>query len=116
MTHALSLPVLTDATFADAVAPGSGLVAIEFSAEWCAPCRVMAPIVESVAQEMAGSMKVYQLDNDANPATAARLGVRGLPTMLLFRDGELVDRIIGAVSAPVLRERIAKFRPRPTRN
>jgi thioredoxin-like negative regulator of GroEL len=69
----------------------------------------MAPIVESIAHELAGTVKIYQLDNDANPATIARLGVRGLPTMLVFRDGEVADRIIGAVPASVLRERIMRI-------
>ena len=66
----------------------------------------MAPIVEAVAQEYAPRLRVMQLDGDANPATMVRLGVRGLPTMLVFRDGEIVDRIVGAVSKAALRERL----------
>ena len=108
MTHALNLPALTDANLAGVIAPGTGLVAIEISAEWCAPCRVMEPIIEKVAHELAGTVRVYQLDNDANPATIARFGVRSIPTMLVFRDGELADRIVGAVPAPVLRQRLER--------
>jgi thioredoxin 1 len=101
-----TLPAVTDATFATEVAPGTGHVAVEFSAAWCAPCRLMAPVVEAVAHDYAPRLRVLQLDADANPATMARLGVRGLPTMLVFRDGELVERIVGAVPAAALRGRL----------
>jgi thioredoxin 1 len=109
MTHAVAIPILTDANFAEATAPGSGLVAIDFSAEWCAPCRMMAPIVDAVAQELAGRIRIYQLDNDSNPATIAKLGVRGLPTILVFRDGTLVDRIVGTIPRPALESRLRKL-------
>src|SRR6476661_5261196 len=99
------LPSLTDATFTQAVAPGTGLVAVDFTAEWCAPCRMMKPVLESLAQEFDGSVRIVQLDADANPATLVRLGVRGLPTVLVFRDGQVVDRIVGAQPAARLRER-----------
>lgn len=103
---AVTLPAVTDATLADAIAPGTGLVAIAFTAAWCAPCRLMAPLVEAVAEAYAPRLRVLQLDADANPATMARLGVRGLPTMLVFRDGAPVARIVGAVSGATLRERL----------
>src|SRR4051794_29338850 len=94
MISTSTVPALTDASFADAVAPGTGLVAVDFGAEWCPPCRMMEPIVESIASEYASKLRVYQLDTDATPATMVKLGVRGLPTMLVFRDGELIDRIV----------------------
>jgi thioredoxin 1 len=103
-----AVPLVTDATIDAAIAPGSGVVAVEFSAAWCAPCRVMAPIVEAVAQEFAPALRVLQVDADANPRTVARWGVRGLPSMLFFRDGELVDRVVGAVPKPVLAARIER--------
>jgi thioredoxin 1 len=109
MTHTLSVPILTDATFPAAIAPGTGLVAIDFSAEWCAPCRMMAPIIDAVSQQLAGRMRFYQLENDSNPATTAKLGVRSLPTLLIFRDGELVDRIVGAIPRTALEARLAKL-------
>ena len=108
MSTAVSLATVTDATFATEVGPGSGLVAVDFSAEWCTPCRFMTPIVEAVAQEYAPQLRALQIDADANPATTVRFGVRGLPTLLVFRDGEVVDRIIGAVSKAVLMERLAR--------
>ncbi|MEO8619592.1 MAG: thioredoxin domain-containing protein [bacterium] len=109
MTTSLNLPSATDESFATDVAPGTGLVAVEFSAEWCPPCHLMAPIIERVAQEYASSLRVLQVDADANPRTMVRLGVRGLPTMLVFRDGALVDRIVGAVSHATLRERLGRL-------
>ena len=66
----------------------------------------MEPILEQAAQDYAGSVRVLQMDTDANPATMVKLGVRGLPTLLVFRDGQMVDRIIGAVAPAVLRQRL----------
>ncbi len=96
MSTTLSVPAITDATFATDVASGTGLVAVEFTAAWCPPCRMMAPIVEVVARQYASRLRVVQMDADENSATMMRLGVRGLPTLLVFRDGEVVDRIVGA--------------------
>lgn len=98
------LPVVTDATVDGEIA--TGVVALEFSAAWCGPCHVMAPVVEAVAQEYAPSLRVLQVDADANPRTVARFGVRGLPTMLVFRDGALVDRIVGAIPRSALTGRL----------
>ena len=108
MSTSLSLATVTDATFATEVGPGSGLVAVDFSAEWCTHCRSMTPIVEAVTQEYAPQLRALQIDADANQATTVRFGVRGLPTLLLFRDGVVVDRIIGAVSKAMLRERVGR--------
>ncbi|HEY9227028.1 MAG TPA: thioredoxin domain-containing protein [Gemmatimonadaceae bacterium] len=105
MTTAMIASV-TDETFATEVGAGTGLVAVEFSAEWCGPCRVMTPIVEAVARELAPKLRVLEMDADANPRTAARFGVRGLPSMLVFRDGALVDRIVGAIPHGALRARL----------
>ena len=106
MSHATSLPQVTDASFSTAIAPGTGLTMLEFTAAWCAPCRLMAPVLESIATEYDGKLRVMQLDADSNQATTVRLGVRGLPTTLLFRDGEIVDRIVGAVPIARVRERV----------
>ncbi len=107
MTTTPTIPAVTDATFA--AETGTGLVAVEFGAEWCAPCRMMAPAVEAVARDYAPRLRMLQLVADTNPATMARFGVRGLPTMLVFRDGEVVDRIVGAHPLPKLRERIERL-------
>ena len=109
MDHATALSTVTDATLAAALAPGTGLVAVELTAAWCSPCRLMAPVVDAVAREYAPRLRVLQMDADANPGTMTRFGVRGLPTLLLFRDGEPVDRVVGAVSRSALRERLDRI-------
>lgn len=104
---ALVSPV-SDVGFPSQIASGTGLVAVEFSAEWCPPCRIMEPIVEAVARELGPAIRFFHMDTDAEPATMVRYGVRGLPTMLAFRDGELVDRIVGAITKPALLEKLGR--------
>lgn len=104
MSSTTSVPSITDAAFAGEVA--QGIVAVDFTADWCPPCRMMEPIVEQLARDYAGTVRVLQMDTDANPATMVRLGVRGLPTIVVFNAGAIVDRIVGAVPPAVLRRRI----------
>ena len=93
MSSTVFVPSITDSSFSTEIA--TGIVAIDFSAEWCPPCRMMEPIVEQLAHDYAGRVRVFQMDTDNQPATMVKLGVRGLPTILVFRDGTIVDRIIG---------------------
>jgi thioredoxin 1 len=87
---------LTETTF-DEVANGSAEpVIVDFWAEWCGPCRMVAPILEEIADEQTGKVKVTKLNVDENPAVAQRFGVMSIPTMLVFRDGEVDRRIVGA--------------------
>jgi thioredoxin len=95
MTGELNLQV-TDATFAAEVERTPGLVVVDFWAVWCGPCRAVAPVIERLAEDYRGRVKVVKLDTDANPATAARFGIRSIPTILLFRNGQPVDGVIGA--------------------
>ena len=104
-----TLTAVTDETFSTEIAPDTGFVAVEFSAEWCAPCRILAPVVEAIARDYAPRLRVFEMDSDENPRTTVQFGVRSIPTLLLFRDGELVDRVIGAVPAPVLRARLNRI-------
>ena len=97
---------LDDTGFDAVVASGSGLVAVEFTAQWCGACHVMAPALEDVARELVESVRFFQVDADTNHRVVTQFGVRGLPTVLLFRDGQLIDRIIGAQSRRALRARI----------
>jgi thioredoxin 1 len=97
---------LTDASFAAEVEQGGGLALVDFGAAWCGPCRMVAPIVEQLAGEYEGRVKVGALDVDANPQTAARFNVRSLPTFLFFRDGKVVDQVVGAVPRPLLERKI----------
>ena len=105
--HTTTMPALDDATFDATVAPGSGTIALEFGAEWCGACRVMAPALEQVARDLDGSVRFFTIDADYNPRVVTRFAVRALPTLLVFRDGELVDRIVGAQSRSQLLARLA---------
>jgi thioredoxin 1 len=101
MTTTTNLQV-TDATFATEVEEASGLVLVDFWATWCGPCRAVAPVIERLAEDYRGKVKVLKLDTDENQATAARLNIRSIPTILFFKGGKVVDGVIGA--DPRLRE------------
>lgn len=85
---------------------GNGAVLIDFSAEWCGPCKVVAPVVEKLAQEYSGRLDVYTVDIDRDPALAARHGVMSVPTLLVLKDGKTVERIVGAASEKDLRKKL----------
>jgi thioredoxin 1 len=88
---------VTDVSFELEIEKHDGLAVVDFWATWCAPCRMVAPILEQLASEYAGKAKVAKLDVDANQRTAMRFNVRSIPTILFFKNGRLVDTVIGAV-------------------
>ncbi len=92
-----SAVTITDQTFAAEVEQQPGLTMVDFWAPWCGPCRIIAPMVEEIAAERAGTVKVAKIDSDQNPRVSARFNVRSIPTLLFFKDGQVVDQIIGAV-------------------
>lgn len=94
MSHAVTV---TDADFETVVEGNAGLTVVDFWATWCAPCRMIAPVLEQLAEEYAGKAKVAKLDVDTNVRTASRFQVRSIPTLLFFKDGKVVDQVIGAV-------------------
>ncbi len=98
--------VVTDATFQQLVLGSRIPVVVDLWAPWCAPCRMIAPVLEQIAREYAGKLLVAKLNVDENPRTAAMYGVRSIPTLLVIRNGQVVDRIVGALPGPVLRQRI----------
>jgi thioredoxin 1 len=96
-TMAASTNVVTDDNFELEIEKHSGLVVVDFWATWCGPCRVIAPILEQLATEYEGKVKVAKLDVDTNIRTATRFNVRSIPMLIFFKDGKVVDQIVGAV-------------------
>ncbi|MGL4860443.1 MAG: thioredoxin TrxA [Enterobacteriaceae bacterium] len=95
---------LTDSSFAADVLKAEGPVLVDFWAEWCGPCKMIAPILDDIANEYAGKVQVAKLNIDQNPATAPQYGIRGIPTLLLFKDGAVVATKVGALSKGQLKE------------
>src|SRR5215204_65007 len=88
---------VSDATFESEVLKSAEPVVVHFWAEWCGPCRMIAPALEEIAGTMNGKVKIVKLNVDENPATAAKYGIMSIPTLMLFKNGELASRQVGAV-------------------
>lgn len=98
--------VVTDKSFEKDVLKESTLTVTDFWATWCGPCRMVAPILDEIAKEFDGKIKIAKLDVDSNPMTAAQYGVQSIPTMIVFKGGKEVDRLVGAMPKARLLERI----------
>ncbi len=85
---------------------GSGLALVDFGAEWCGPCKALAPTMEKISTAYAGKVGVFSVDIDASPGLAARNGVMSVPTLILFKDGKPVERVVGLISEGALRSKI----------
>ncbi len=96
---------VTDENFEQEVLGGKVPVVVDFWAEWCGPCRLIGPLLDELAGEYSGRVKVTKLNVDENPSTSMKYGVRSIPTLLFFKDGEVVDRLIGAVPKAELKKK-----------
>ncbi len=106
-SNAPAAPItVTDSTFAREVLESDLPVLVDLWAPWCGPCRMIAPVVEKIARDYAGRLKVAKLNVDDNPQTAMRYQVQGIPTLLIFKGGRVADRIVGAVPEPLLRGKV----------
>ncbi|MBI1770343.1 MAG: thioredoxin [Bacteroidetes bacterium] len=97
---------VTDAEFEQEVLNADQPVLVDFWAEWCGPCKTIAPSVEELAGEYDGKLKVTKMDVDANPRTAMQYGIRSIPTLMIFKGGQVVEQIIGAVPKRHLVEKL----------
>jgi thioredoxin 1 len=103
-----ALPDVTQATFKQDVLSHDQPVLVDFWADWCGPCKMLAPVVEKVASSYAGRMKFMKLDTDRNPSLAGEYHVSGIPCLILFKGGEPIDRIVGFVSEKTITSMLDK--------
>ncbi|MBI4200991.1 MAG: thioredoxin [Chloroflexi bacterium] len=97
---------VTDSDFEEKVVKAGTPVLVDFWAEWCVPCKMIAPMVDQLAEEYDGKVAFVKLDVDSNPETSLKFGIRSIPTLLVFKGGKPVDQVIGAVPKAVLKKRL----------
>jgi len=102
-----NIEILTDQSWAKDVLGSDTPVLVDFWAEWCAPCKRLAPTIDAVAAELDGKLAVGKVNVDDHPGVSARFGIRGIPTMILFKGGQAVDQIVGLVSKDELKKMVA---------
>lgn len=104
-----SVASVTDSSFQQEVLDSDLPVLVDFWAPWCGPCRMVSPVVDELANQYAGQVKVVKLNTDDNPDIASQYGIRSIPTLIVFKAGEAVDRVIGAVPKTTLTTTLEKY-------
>ena len=104
-----SAAAVTDASFEQDVLKSDVPVLVDFWAPWCGPCRMVAPIVDEIAKEFEGKIRVFKLNTDENPNVASQYGIRSIPTLMVFKGGQKVDTVVGAVPKTTLSSTISKY-------
>ncbi|WAL59288.1 thioredoxin [Thermocoleostomius sinensis] len=100
---------VTDSTFDQEVLESNVPVLVDFWAPWCGPCRMVAPVVDEIAEQYAGQVKVVKVNTDENPNVASRYGIRSIPTLMIFKEGQRVDMVVGAVPKTTLASTLEKY-------
>ena len=107
---------ITDSTFDKEVLQAQGAVLVGFWAAWCGPCRLLAPTLEELARDYKGKIQIAKLNVDENPATAARYGIRGIPSLLLFQGGEVKEQLVGNQPHEEIEKILQKYLSEPVSN
>ena len=113
MANEVKYVTLKDDSFQQEVINSETPVLVDFWAAWCGPCRVIAPVIEELAEEFDGRAKVAKLDVDENAVTPMQYGIRSIPTLLYFKDGQVVDQVVGAANKKVLKQKLEALVAQP---
>lgn len=100
---------VTDSTFNQEVLESNVPVLVDFWAPWCGPCRMVAPVVDEIAEQYSGQVKVVKVNTDDNPSVASKYGIRSIPTLMIFKGGQRVDMVVGAVPKTTLANTLEKY-------
>ncbi|AFZ37612.1 MAG: thioredoxin [Stanieria sp.] len=100
---------VTDSSFTQEVLESDVPVLVDFWAPWCGPCRMVAPVVDEIAEQYEGQVKVVKLNTDENPQVASQYGIRSIPTLMIFKGGQRVDMVVGAVPKTTLANTLEKY-------